>query len=94
MERGDDCGGVCVCVGGSEGEGFGAALPGAEAEAEGAVVGGTGGLDDRILAISGVRTLNFEVVLPVGGPSGEGRGGGMFVVGVLVQNVIGACSFN
>lgn len=36
------------------------------------MVGGTGDLDDRILAISGARTLNLEVVLPVSGPSGEG----------------------
>lgn len=68
MGRGDDCGGVGVCVWGSEGEAFAEA----EAEAEGSVVGGTGDLDDRILAISGARTLNLEVVLPVSGPFGEG----------------------
>lgn len=33
---------------------------------------GTDDLEDRILAISGARTLNLEVVLPVGGPSGVG----------------------
>jgi hypothetical protein len=70
LGRGDDCVGVGVFVWGSEGEGFAAALAGAEVE--GGVVGGTGGLDDRILAISGARTLNLEVVLPVGGPSGVG----------------------
>jgi hypothetical protein len=94
LGRGGDCVGVCVCVWGSEGEGFAAALAGAEAEAEGGVVDGIGCLDDRILAISGARTLNLEVVLPVGGPSGVGLGEGMFVVGGLVENVIDACSLN
>lgn len=67
------------CALGMDGEGF-AAEAEAEAEGEGEELEGADGLDDRILASSGARTLNLELGLFVAASPGVGFGGGILLV--------------